>query len=128
MQIFSKTCRANFGDEKCKINKADYSFNYDISEINDRLFTLASSDKEDGYFNGGEAIIGNVIFKAKIISHFRGIIEVDKSVPEIIRSYSQITLIAGCDKKFITCCNKFHNAVNFRGEPFIPENNFLQIN
>lgn len=26
-----------------------------------------------------------------------------------------------CDKKFITCCNKFNNAVNFRGEPFIPE-------
>ena len=26
-----------------------------------------------------------------------------------------------CDKKFITCCNQFNNAVNFRGEPFIPE-------
>lgn len=26
-----------------------------------------------------------------------------------------------CDKKFITCCNKFNNAVNFRGEPFIPQ-------
>lgn len=26
-----------------------------------------------------------------------------------------------CDKKFITCCNKFNNAVNFSGEPFIPE-------
>lgn len=26
-----------------------------------------------------------------------------------------------CDKKFITCCNRFNNAVNFRGEPFIPE-------
>ena len=25
-----------------------------------------------------------------------------------------------CDKNFITCCNKFNNAVNFRGEPFIP--------
>jgi hypothetical protein len=26
-----------------------------------------------------------------------------------------------CDKSFRTCCNKFNNAVNFRGEPFIPE-------
>jgi len=25
-----------------------------------------------------------------------------------------------CDKNFVTCCNKFNNAVNFRGEPFIP--------
>lgn len=26
-----------------------------------------------------------------------------------------------CDKKFITCCKVYDNAVNFRGEPFIPE-------
>lgn len=25
-----------------------------------------------------------------------------------------------CDKSFRTCCNKFNNAVNFCGEPFIP--------
>ncbi len=34
------------------------------------------------------------------------------------RSYPNGT---SCDKKFITCCNKFNNAINFRGEPFIPE-------
>ena len=26
----------------------------------------------------------------------------------------------GCDKSFRMCCNKYNNAVNFRGEPFIP--------
>ena len=31
-----------------------------------------------------------------------------------------------CNKKFITCCNQFNNAVNFRGEPLIPEYNFLK--
>lgn len=25
-----------------------------------------------------------------------------------------------CDKSFTMCCNKFKNAINFRGEPFIP--------
>jgi hypothetical protein len=25
-----------------------------------------------------------------------------------------------CDKTFTMCCNKFKNAINFRGEPFIP--------
>ncbi len=25
-----------------------------------------------------------------------------------------------CDKSFATCCNRYNNAVNFRGEPFIP--------
>jgi hypothetical protein len=26
----------------------------------------------------------------------------------------------GCDKKFNTCCNIFHNQLNFRGEPHLP--------
>lgn len=25
-----------------------------------------------------------------------------------------------CDKSFTMCCNKYNNAINFRGEPFIP--------
>lgn len=29
-------------------------------------------------------------------------------------------IVAGCDKAFATCRDKFHNVENFRGEPFIP--------
>ena len=28
--------------------------------------------------------------------------------------------IAGCDKTISTCIAKFNNAVNFRGEPYVP--------
>ena len=28
--------------------------------------------------------------------------------------------VAGCDKSFPTCYNTFGNAVNFRGEPYVP--------
>ena len=28
--------------------------------------------------------------------------------------------IAGCDKSFPTCYSRFANAVNFRGEPYVP--------
>ena len=31
-------------------------------------------------------------------------------------------ITAGCDKEFSTCCSKFNNAINFRGEPNIPRN------
>lgn len=54
VEIYSRQCRANLGDERCGISRDLYS--------------------KDTY----------------------------------------------CDKRFITCCNKFNNAVNFRGEPFIP--------
>lgn len=29
--------------------------------------------------------------------------------------------IAGCDKTIGTCVAKFNNAVNFRGEPYVPD-------
>ena len=33
--------------------------------------------------------------------------------------------IAGCNKEFSTCCNKFNNAINFHGEPHLPGMNIL---
>ena len=35
------------------------------------------------------------------------------------------TVTAGCDKQFATCQAKFDNAVNFRGFPHIPGNDFV---
>ena len=35
------------------------------------------------------------------------------------------TVTTGCDKRFATCLNRFNNAVNFRGFPQIPGNDFV---
>jgi len=35
------------------------------------------------------------------------------------------TVTAGCDKRFATCNGRFNNAVNFRGFPHIPGNDFV---
>ena len=35
------------------------------------------------------------------------------------------TIMAGCDKHIGTCRAKFANAVNFRGFPFMPGNDFI---
>ena len=34
-------------------------------------------------------------------------------------------ITAGCDKNIETCINKFDNAINFRGESYIPAKNLL---
>ena len=34
----------------------------------------------------------------------------------------QFEITAGCNKEFSTCCSKFNNAINFRGEPNLPRN------
>ena len=38
---------------------------------------------------------------------------------------ARIVLIEGCDKQLETCATRFGNAVNFRGEPFLPGNDML---
>ena len=36
-----------------------------------------------------------------------------------------VELREGCDRRFETCCARFANAVNFRGEPHLPGNDLL---
>ncbi len=127
LNIFSRSCRANFGDDKCKLNKSDYSMAVIITHINGRMITTAGIDKESGYFSGGEALIGARQFSAKIYNHVNNNIELAAISAFDLREGEKIILMAGCDKRLITCCNKFNNAVNFRGEPFIPEHDFLKV-
>lgn len=63
--------------------------------------------------------------KFKIITHIDNKIELDENLPENLLKQEYVVLSPTCDKNFITCCNKFNNAVNFRGEPTIAEHNFL---
>lgn len=38
---------------------------------------------------------------------------------------ARLHLYAGCDKRLDTCADKFDNAINFRGEPYIPGSDVL---
>ena len=41
---------------------------------------------------------------------------------ESIKVDDEFKVVAGCDKTFFTCCNRFKNSINFRGEPHVPGN------
>lgn len=38
---------------------------------------------------------------------------------------ARVELIEGCDKQMATCATRFANAINFRGEPYLPGNDLL---
>lgn len=38
---------------------------------------------------------------------------------------TRLELVEGCDKTLATCSARFGNAINFRGEPFLPGNDIL---
>jgi uncharacterized phage protein (TIGR02218 family) len=125
---FSKTCRTNFGDSKCTVDKNLYSGLYRIKEIFKESFSILNMDRENGYYKGGIVVFEGTKFSSKIVNNFDNLITLENIIPTYAEHVETVRLISGCDKNFITCCNKFNNALNFRGEPLIPESNFINTN
>ena len=48
-----------------------------------------------------------------------------QAMAQPIAAGDTFTVTAGCDKRFATCRDRFANAVNFRGFPHIPGNDFV---
>lgn len=129
--LYSKTCRANFGDEKCGINLDKIKKSYKVKSIVKNIISIVNMDCSNGYYNSGYVFFKTDLkadIKLSIISHYNEKIEVFGNIPQEFLEEKKVELISSCDKNFITCCNKFNNAVNFRGEPTISEHNFLKNN
>lgn len=126
LKSFSKSCRAKLYDKSCGVNNELYTYRYNIKDVIGNFLTLVNCNKDSGYFDNGSAIFDSAGFCAMVLKHNCNIIELDKAIPRSLSNITTITIIAACDKNFITCCNKFDNAVNFRGEPFVPMSNLLK--
>lgn len=129
VKVFSKTCRANLGDEKCSVNLNKLSKVYQVENIHGKEITLTDMIEQNGYYVYGKAIIENSSqrkYVFQIISQFHHKIYLSDVLNNELLTVKTIKLIPGCDKKFITCCKKFNNALNFRGEPFVPEFHTLE--
>ena len=132
--VYTPTCRARFGNEKCKINVNNSvlinGVNYNLTingvveqAINNRLIIDNSRIEPIGFFNFGfiKFTSGkNTGFKMEIKNFEYGKILLFLPMAKSIRIGDTYTMQAGCDKYFATCCGKFNNAVNFRGEPHLP--------
>jgi uncharacterized phage protein (TIGR02218 family) len=117
LKNFSTTCRTNFGDAKCKVEITFYSGMYNVVHIEKNVINISECTRPDGFFDGGKIIFySGITYDIKTHTKHALILKspCDEKVPQ------RVTLTPGCDKKFITCCNKYNNAVNFRGEPAIP--------
>lgn len=119
--LYSKTCRANFGDEKCRVDPAQYTTTYQVSAVSGRMVHVVNLDRPDGYYNFGKAVLraDDFVLSSKVINQFRNFVELETVIDQDLIGQLTISLTCSCDKNFITCCNKFNNAVNFRGEPTI---------
>lgn len=135
-RAFRRTCDADLGDARCGVDLDASSFGGDgtVVAASDRRVFLASglNGFDEGWFERGrfEWDSGaNAGRAAEVRSHRKqsGAVEIELWQPayHAIEPDDTFTVRAGCDKLFDTCRAKFDNAVNFRGFPHMPGNDFV---
>jgi len=134
-RFYSATCAADLGDTRCGVHLGDPSYLANGAVLTLKatsLFVVSGLD----VFAGGHFSRGRLTFSAgdnaglsvevKRHAHAGGVtIELWQTMPHAVRPGDTFTVTAGCDKRFATCRDRFANAVNFRGFPHMPGNDFV---
>jgi len=124
VELFSPTCRAVFGDTRCKANLASYTVGGTVNTITSRqVFISTAMTQAAGYFSGGEIqwLTGANAGRRMEIKQFGNTqFTLVLPMPNNVAVGDTFNAIAGCDKTIGTCASRFNNAVNFRGEPYVP--------
>lgn len=95
--------------------------------VDNRTFNLTVSDSRavNDWFTQGALIYESSQNSSKVHeirdwTETNGVIVVFLPPPYTALPGSKMRVYPGCDKRLTICVSKFANALNFRGEPFIP--------
>lgn len=124
----SPTCRAVFCGKGCGLSAHRFTrrmvlegVDLDVNQV--RFSGIAGANYADGQlrFLGGP----QTGLPFGILSANGDWLTLDRPLHERIVSGTPTELIEGCDHTLGTCSSRFGNAINFRGEPFLPGNDLL---
>jgi uncharacterized phage protein (TIGR02218 family) len=129
-RLFSFACDAAVGDARCGVNldTTTFSVTTTVTAIGDAQITVAGTTAyQVDWFTGGTVTVGSQSLSIRRYHRLTSaaVIELWQAVPADWTVGATVTLRAGCDKRFTTCKSKFSNALNFRGFPHMPTNDFV---
>jgi uncharacterized phage protein (TIGR02218 family) len=144
-EVWQSRCRAELGagDEanvlrRCGVDLADsdspYVFDEEVTGVLQarKSFVVATLTQDAGYFSKGKVTFlsgANAGAVREIRIHESGgIMSLYDPLPFDVVAGDDVRVEAGCDKTFATCRDKFDNAVNFQGEPYIPGPTYMTRN
>lgn len=121
---YTQQCDADFGDSRCGLSVEDYTYSGTVTAVTDnQIFTDTSITEEDNYYKYGKLTWtsgNNNTYQVEVKNQTAGQITLFLPMPYSIEVGDTFNVIAGCDKYFNTCKNKFDNVINFRGFPHVP--------
>jgi hypothetical protein len=83
----------------------------------------------DAWFNSGVLVLESGVDRNRVIEvrtflAAGGVIQLFLPLPLTISPGTKARIYPGCDKRIATCRDRFSNAINFRGEPYVPGQDF----
>lgn len=131
-RIYQRLCDVNLGGAECGVDLDAPAFKTSgavTALVGEQQFIASGFESfEDSWFAHGLLmwVTGeNAGIKAHIKSQAaNGAVSLWLPAGAAIQIGDAFTATAGCDKRHATCQQKFSNAINFRGFPFMPGNDF----
>jgi uncharacterized phage protein (TIGR02218 family) len=135
-RLFTATCAADLGDRRCGID-LDVAALRGSGTVTALVATSAFSASglagfADGWFTGGRLVFeggANAGLSVEVKTHRLDgdivTLTLWQAMPYPLAAGDPVSVTAGCDKRFATCVERFGNAINFRGFPHIPGNDFV---
>lgn len=133
LEVYSPGCRADLGDSRCTVNLASFTVTGSVTSLtNKRVFRDTTRTEADAYFMGGlltwtSGENNGLTMEVKKWTLSTKEFELVLPMRTTITIGDGYSVYAGCDKQWETCKTKFNNIVNFRGEPFIPQEQSVAI-
>jgi uncharacterized phage protein (TIGR02218 family) len=119
----SPTCRARLGDQRCRVPMAGRRRFARVVAVEECLVMLDRNEPvPDAYGAGRLRWFGgpNAGLEAAIAASDGATVTLERVAPMAAAGGELVELVEGCDKRLETCAERFGNAVNFRGEPYLP--------
>lgn len=128
-QLYSPSCRADLGDDRCRVGLGAYTVTGTVGSVIDRRsFVDAGRGEADGWFANGLlrwTSGGNAGAEMEVRGFASGRFQLMLPMPREIALGDGYRVQAGCDKRFATCRDRFANQSNFQGEPHVPGTDYL---
>lgn len=136
-RVYQRMCSAILGDRECgfDLNSDGFSVEVAIEEAHrSQSFVIpAQPILEERWFERGRLIVTDgdgagltgIVKVDTIRADGRRDIRLWDSIPADVVPGDHVRIEPGCDKRALTCRNKFNNFINFQGFPHIPGEDWL---
>jgi uncharacterized phage protein (TIGR02218 family) len=115
-------CRAMLGDRRCRVAMAGRRRFARVTGVAGALLTLDATEPGGNAYGGGRLrwLGGSNSGLEDAITRSEAETLILRRPPRFDAVGALVEIEQGCDKRLATCAERFGNAANFRGEPWLP--------